>query len=119
MKLKDIVYILFKKNNKLAEQQEDLIKVIHNVPLSSTGSIPSGATSDMIQTDVSSYIPTGYSLLYATLRGTANFNCYCWYFDWVAAEKRVDCRVTNTASTARTPSLTATLMCIKDGSGVG
>ena len=104
---------------KIMKQQDDMLKVVHNVPLNSSGSVASGATSDMIQTDVSSYIPTGYSLVYATLRGTSNYNIFVWYFDWVVEDGRIDYRVTNTASSARTTSPTANLICVKTGSGVG
>lgn len=100
---------------KIMNQQDDMLKVVHNVPLESSGSVPSGQTSDMIRTDISSYIPTGYELLYATLRGTSNYNIFVWYFDWVGEDSRIDYRATNTASTARTTSPTANLICVKIG----
>lgn len=100
---------------KIMNQQNDMLKVVHNVPLSSSGSVPSGQTNEMIQTYISSYIPTGYKLLYVTLRGTSNYNVFVWYLDWVVEDGRIDYRATNTASTARTTSPTANLICVKIG----
>lgn len=100
---------------KIMNQQDDMIKIVHNVTLNSSGSVGSGRSCEIINTFVTNSIPSGYKLLAVTLRGTTNALFYCWYLDWTSTTNRVDYRVTNSGSSAASVSPTVNLICIKLG----
>lgn len=93
----------------------DSIKVVHNITLTSSGSISAGGNCAVKSTDVSSHIPTGYKLVWATLRGTQNANAICWYFDWNEETNAVDYRLRNVGTSALTVSPTANLLLVYVG----
>ena len=91
------------------------IKVVHNVRLTSSGEISAGGNCAIKSTNVSSYIPSGYKLVWATLRGTQSTNAVCWYFEWTEATKTVEYRLRNVGSSTLTTSPTANLFLVKVG----
>lgn len=101
--------------SKLVQQQENMIKVVHNVSLNSSGSIAAGRACAIVQTFVTNSIPDGYKLLAVVLRGTTNATFFCWYLDWTSTTNRVDYRVTNNGSSAAAVSPTVNLICVKIG----
>ena len=103
--------------SKLVQQQENMIKVVHNVSLNSSGSIAAGRACAIVQTFVTNSIPDGYKLLAVVLRGTTNATFFCWYLDWTSTTNRVDYRVTNNGSSAAAVSPTVNLICVKIGGG--
>lgn len=93
----------------------DSIKVVHNITLTSSGSISAGGNCAVKSTNVSSHIPTGYKLVWATLRGTQNSNAVCWYFEWFEGSQTVEYRLRNVGSSALTTSPTANLFLVYVG----
>ena len=85
---------------KISNQQNDMIRIVHNVSLNSSGSIAAGRACAIVQTFVTNSIPDGYKLLAVVLRGITNATFFCWYLDWTSTTNRVDYRVTNNGSSA-------------------
>lgn len=102
---------------KIMNQQDDMIKIVHNVTLNSSGSVSGGRSCEIVNTFVTNSIPSGYKLLAVTLRGTTNALFFCWYLDWTSTTNRVDYRVTNSGSSAASVSPTVNLICVKIGGG--
>ena len=100
---------------KILNQQNDMIRIVHNVSLNSSGSVAAGRASAIMNTFVTNSIPDGYKLLAVVLRGTTNANFFCWYLDWTSTTNRVDYRVTNNGSSAAAVSPTVNLICVKLG----
>ena len=100
--------------DKLIDRSD--LKVINNVPLTGTGSVSAGGTSAVIETDISSSIPSGYKLLFAQLRGTGNHNLLFWFFSYDLTNPVVNYRVRNVGSSAATStSVSCNIVCIKWG----
>lgn len=80
--------------------------------LNSSGSIAAGASCNIVETDVSSYIPAGKKLIDVEFRGTANHNLYCWYFHYERSSNTVQYRLHNVSSSAASSSPTCVLRCV-------
>ena len=98
----------------LNTHQTDTFKLVYNVTLPSSGSIAAGGNCAVKTMNVSSKIPSGYSLLAAVPRGTQNANLVWWYFDYYGTT--VEYRLRNVGSSAVTVSPTANLICVKSKS---
>lgn len=88
--------------------------VVKNISLTSSGSINAGATCAVKSTDISSHIPQGYKLLFASLRGTQNGAAVCWYFEFFPNNNTLEYRLRNVGSSAITTSPTANILCVKE-----
>lgn len=101
--------------SKLVQQQENMIKIVHNVSLTNSGNISGGSSCAIVQTFVTNSIPDGYKLLAVVLRGTTSGSFFCWYLDWTSTTNRVDYRVRNVGSSSGSISPTVNLICVKIG----
>ena len=108
-------------DNSLAQLQSQIdslnaqnLAIVKNVALASSGSVSGGGHTETISTDVSSYIPEGYSLYMATPRGTMSNQLAFYYFDW-SGSGIVYYRLRNNGTSAVTVEPTCNLVCIKNG----
>lgn len=100
---------------KILENLSLDFKAVKYVELNASGSIASGGTSTVVYTDISSYIPDGYELVWAQFRGTGNHNFYCWFFNMNITAKNLHYRVHNAGGSAASVTPTASILCKKKG----
>lgn len=96
-------------NGSSSKNNEYNLVAVHNVALSSSGSMSAGGTCAVVTTDVSASVPSGYKIIYADIRGTQNANAICWYCDYT--DTTVSYRLRNVGTSAVTTSPTANLLC--------
>lgn len=89
------------------------IKVVINVSLTASGNINANGVCDIKSKDVSSSIPSGYKLIFATLRGTQNAAAVCWFFDWSGST--IYYRLRNVGSSTINTTPTANLLLVRVG----